>query len=549
MTFSTHRPNRRELLKAAAAWVLLPPVIDRGLNTLAAEPAVGRIDGHIEGARAGMDILAARGNAVDAAVAAALVASVVAPYHCGPGGYGGSMMIASADGRTVAGIDFNTVAPAAARPDMFHANKNGPGTDPASVFGWKAVGVPGILAGMQHALDRFGTKKFPEVVAPAIRYTRDGFATPSHLAYTIQTNRKRLAADPGSAKLLLPGGEPPVVGSKFKNPDLATMLETLAQRGSVESFYKGDIAGKIAAGIRAGGGIVTEADLAAYRALDVEPLSFTWNGLTVRTPPPGAGGGTALETLAVLKALKWDEWDPELPKSLIGRLEALRLAWDDRLKYFGDPTKVDVPLDRLLGDAHATELAAKVEIALRDHKPAPAVTDNRSADGTQHLSIVDSRGMMVAVTLTHGGYFGAQVTVDGLGLTLGHGMSRFNTEPGHANSVTPGKRPLHNMSPAIVFKDGKPEMALGGRGGRKIPNAVFEVLAQYMGRNQAPKAAIMGPRIHSEGGMKVELEKEWPEAAAAQLQALGYAVTRAASATVSAVWRDPATGAVGGASR
>jgi gamma-glutamyltranspeptidase/glutathione hydrolase len=156
---------------------------------------------------------------------------------------------------------------------------------------------------------------------------------------------------------------------------------------------------------------------------------------------------------------------------------------------------------------------------------------------------------MVAITLTHGGYYGAQVTVDGLGLTLGHGMSRFDAEPEHANSVAPGKRPLHNMSPTIVLRDGRPSMVLGGRGGRKIPNAVFEVLAQYVGRNQAPRTAVMAPRIHTEGALKVELEKEWPEAAVTQLQGVGYTVTRATSAVVSAVWRDSASGGYGSASR
>jgi gamma-glutamyltranspeptidase/glutathione hydrolase len=386
-------------------------------------------------------------------------------------------------------------------------------------------------------------------VTPAIRYARDGFPTTTLIANSIRSNKKRLAADPGSAKLLLPGGEPPGVGSSFKNPDLAAMLEKLAQRGTVESLYSGDIAAQVAAAIRAGGGLVTVGDMAAYQARDVAPASFAWNGMTVHTPPPTAGGATALEALAILKVLKWDKWDEATPNWLTGRLEALRLAWDDRLRFFGDPAMVDVHLDRLLSPAHAEELAARVQVALRDNKPAPAQTDHRPAHGTQHLSAVDKNGMMVAITLTHGGYYGAQVTVEGLGLTLGHGMSRFNTEPGHANSVAPGKRPLHNMSPTIVVKEGKPVMALGGRGGRKIPNAVFEVLAQYVGRRKSPKAAIAAPRIHTDGGLKVELEKAWPETAAAELRGTGYAVTRAASAIVSAVWLDSNTGAVGGASR
>jgi gamma-glutamyltranspeptidase/glutathione hydrolase len=494
-----------------------------------------------------MDVLAAGGNAVDAVVAAALVTGVVSPYHCGAGGYGGHLVVATPDGK-VSAVDFNTVAPAAATPDMFPVGPDGQVKDRINYFGWKAVGVPGTLLGLQRALDRFGTKKLGDVIGPAIRWARDGFKVDAQMANSVRTAQKRLTDDPGSAKLFLPGGQPPKIGDQFKNPDLADLFETFARRGSVESFYRGDVAAHIAAAFKAHGGLVTEADLAAYKAPPVEPVSFTWRGLTVRTPPPGAGGATAIEILGLLKALGWDEW-PNDVRLLRGQLEASRLAWDDRLRYFADPTQVDVPLARLLGDAHAREMAKKVEQALKDNKPVQARTDTRFASGTRHLSAVDGNGMMVAVTLTHGGLFGAQVTVDGLGLTLGHGMSRFEAEPGHANSVAPRKRPLHNMCPTVVLKDGRPTLALGGRGGRKIPNAVGQVLARHVGRGASPKDALAAARFHTEGGLLMALEKEWPESAADELRRVGYTVTRAASATVSAVWRDPASGAVGGASR
>jgi gamma-glutamyltranspeptidase/glutathione hydrolase len=531
-----------------AAGLLVAGSLGRARADDTTRTAVGRVEGHLEGAKAGLEILAAGGNAADACVAAALVAAVVSPFHCGPGGYGGAAIVATADGKTVAGIDFNTTAPAAARPDMYELTSKGGVKGQESMYGWKAVGVPGTLAGLQRVLDRFGTRKFGDVAARAIRYARDGFSVTSQIA-NAKKNELRLAKDPASAKLYFANGEAPKLGSTLTNLDLAAMLETLARRGSVESFYRGDIGAKIAAAIQTGGGLVTAADMAAYHALDVEPVSFRWRGLDVRTPPPTAGGATALETLGILKALRWDEWDRASPQSLAAQVEALRLAWDDRLKYFGDPTKVDVPLSRLLGEEHAHELAGKVQVALRENKPAAAQTDNRPADGTQHLSAVDRDGMMVAITLTHGGYFGAQVTVDGLGLTLGHGMSRFDPHPARANSIAPGKRPLHNMSPTVVLRDGRPEMIMGGRGGRKIPNAVYEVLAEHVGRGAAPRAAVAAPRIHTEGGLKVELEKDWSESAMKQLQATGYTVTRATSAVVSAVWRDPATSEIGGSSR
>lgn len=524
--------NRRDALKIAAG-----VCVGGFARASAAEPTTaGLVEGHPEAAGAGATILAGGGNAVDAAVAGALVTAVAAPHLCGPGGYGGHLVVATPEGKVTA-IDFNSAAPAAATPDMFPLQANGRVQGEINFYGWKASGVPGTLAGLQLALDRFGTKKLGTVAEPAIKLARDGFTVIPGMANAVRAARARLTKDPGSAALYLANGEPPAANSRATNPDLAVMLETLARRGSVESFYRGDIAAKIAAAFKANGGLVTEADMAAYRAREVEPLTLIWNGLTLRTPPPTAGGATTLEALSVLKALGWDSWPADDPRLGRARVETLRLCWDDRLKYFGDPEKADVPIARLLSTGHIDELTAKVAQALRDGKPVVAQSDGRTAGGTIHLSAADAKGM-IAVTLTHGGSFGAQVTVPGLGLTLGHGMSRFDPRPNHANSPGPGKRPLHNMCPTIVLKDNRPVVAVGGRGGRRIPNALFEVLAQRVGRGAPMADAIASPRLHTEGGMRLEHEKAWPEADVARFKEAGYTVVQAASAVVSAVWRD-----------
>jgi gamma-glutamyltranspeptidase/glutathione hydrolase len=533
----TFQLDRRDALKLAAG------VCAGGFaRSTAAEPTTaGLVEGHPEAAKAGAGILAARGNAVDAAVAGALVTAVVAPHLCGPGGYGGHLVVATPEGKVTA-IDFNSAAPAAATPDMFPLAANGQVQGAINFYGWKASGVPGTLAGLQMALDRFGTKKLGSVAEPAIRFARDGFAVPTGMASAIRGSRVRLANDPGSAALYLVNAQPPAANSQTRNPDLAAMLETLARRGSVESFYRGDIAAKIAAAFKAGGGLVTEADMAAYRAREVESLSFVWNGLTLRTPPPTAGGATTLQALSVLKALGWDRWPADDPRLSRARVETLRLCWNDRLKHFGDPDKTDVPIARLLDTAHINDLAAQVGQALRDGKPVAVQSDGRTAGGTVHLSAADAKGMMVAITLTHGGSFGAQVTIPGLGLTLGHGMSRFDPRPTHPNSPGPGKRPLHNMCPTIVLKDGRPVVAVGGRGGRRIPNAVFEVLARHVGRGTPMADAIAGPRLHTDGSMRVEHEKAWPETDVARFKEAGYTVVQATSAVVSAVWSEGARG-------
>jgi gamma-glutamyltranspeptidase/glutathione hydrolase len=550
----TYHYDRRDLLKQAGG-ILLSNVLARTEVTATTEPApparesAGRIVGHPEAAHVGAEVLAAGGNAVDAAVAAALVAGVVAVHQCGIGGYGGHLVLALPDGSKVAAIDFNSAAPAAARADMFPLDKDGGVKGRINQTGWLAAGVPGTLAGLQLALDHYGTQPFRKLAQPAIRLARDGFPVSKNLAAAIRAAQPRLAKDPASARLLLKNDAPLSAGSTFRNPELADLLQSLAERNSVDAFYRGAIARLIAAAFHKHGGLVTEADLAAYRAREVEPLPFRWRGYTVHTAPLTAGGLTVQEGLAILQALEWEKHPAKDAWATRARVEALRIAWDDRLRLLGDPDKVEVPVERLLSAAHARKMADRVGAALREGKMVPATTDGRSADGTIHLSSVDGHGMMVALTLTHGSHFGAQVAVDGLGLILGHGMSRFDPRPGRPNSPGPGKRPLHNMCPTVVLKDGKPMCALGGHGGRKIPNAVFDVLTRYVGQGAALADAIAAPRLHTEGGTSVVVEPSWPDAEIEHLRAAGYTVTRGPAAGVNAVARDSRSGQFGAASR
>lgn len=541
------RYDRREALKLAACGLAAA-----GLQTVRADEPPrpkGWVEGHPVAAEVGRKVLADGGNAVDAVVAAALAVGVAAPHQCGPGGYGGNMVLALNDGKTVTGIDFNTAAPATATEDMFAPGPDGKVKDGINQHGWLATGVPGVLAGLQFALDRHGTRPFADLVAPAIALARDGIKVEASLANLIRNAAARLKKDPATAKLLLPDGEPPKAGAVLRNPDLAKLLEELGKAKSVEPFYRGDVAKRIAAAFKQNGGLVTEKDMAAYRAREVELVELTWRGHTVRTPPPTSGGLTALEALAILKALGWDEWKADDPNATRACLEALRLVWDDRLKHLGDPGKGPGESRRLLGEEHVRRLTERVAKSLKEGKPVEAGTDRRPADGTIHLSATDGKGNWVALTLTHGNAFGAEVTVPGLGLILGHGMSRFDPGPKHPNSPGPGKRPLHNMCPTIVLRDGKPVLALGGRGGRKIPNAVFFVLAHLIGRGATPEQALAAPRLHTEGGTEVLLEAGWTDADAARFKETGYRVSRAASAVVSAVWIDPKTTAARGGSR
>ena len=501
----------------------------------------GAIVGEATAAKVGQQVLAAGGNAVDAAVAAALAAGVAAPHQCGPAGYGGQMLIALAGASKVTAIDFNTIAPGAFREDVFPLDETGAVRGGVNDHGWLATGVPGTLAGLQLALTRYGTKSFREIAAPAIKLAKEGFPVTPGMAGAIRNNARHLRKDPAIARLLLVNGEPLKAGEQYANPELAALLQTLADRNSVGSFYRGDVAHQIADEFQRRGGLVTFGDMAACEAREVKPLSLKWGDHTIRTGPLLAGGLTTLQALSCLKVLAWDKTAPG-PVRTHARVEALRLAWRDRLHLLGDPDKVNVPVEWLLSRDYAGRMADKVEAAVRAGTPLPLDAASRGQDGTVNLSCVDGQGNLVALTLTHGNAFGACVAVSGLGLILGHGMSRFEPKPGHPNSPGPRKRPLHNMCPTIVLRDRRPVLALGGAGGRKIPNAIFDVLLHYAVMGQSWEQALAAPRLHTEGDMNLRLEKSWPDEDVAFLKSLGYQITTGNSALVSAAAFDRKTG-------
>src|SRR5205807_4453211 len=229
--------------------------------------------------------------------------------------------------------------------------------------GWLSAGVPGTLAGLQLALDRYGTRSFRELVAPAIRLAEEGFPVSEGLARGIRAVAKQLRQDPASAKLLLKEREPLQAGDRFRNPDLARLLETLARKDSVEAFYRGEVARQIAAGFQQHGGLGTAKDMAAYQAREVEPLELKRGNFTIRTAPLTAGGLTVLEALSILQSFSWDK-RPSTSASTHALIEALRAAWHDRLQLLGDPDQAAMPVERLLSKEYTLNLAGKIEAAI-----------------------------------------------------------------------------------------------------------------------------------------------------------------------------------------
>ncbi|MDZ4287542.1 MAG: gamma-glutamyltransferase [Prosthecobacter sp.] len=531
---SSLRLSRRRFLTSSGsslAATLLPHSWVRA--DLSAASEFGCVVGEpiVEGV--GALILAQGGNAVDALVATALAGAVSQPHQTGVGGYGSHGVFAMDGGKRIAAIDANSTAPAAFTADIFKPDASGKVPGGKNDHGWLATGVPGVIAGLKLALDEFGTMPFSEILQPAIKLTRDGVPVTKALA-GILARTVAFKRDPGSAKLYLPGGTSPAAGSLWKNPELAEVLSTLAKANSIEPFYRGDIAQHIADGFAKNGGLVTAKDMAAYHARVVEPLKLNWGAHTIHTAPLTCGGFTVLQMLAILKAMKWHEMPAGLPR-IHARIEVMRLAWRDRLTWLGDPDFVSVPQAKLLSDDYAAECAEKILTEVKAGRILSHGLETKTQGGTLNFSACDKQGNIAALTLTHGNSFGAQVTVEGLGLTLGHGMSRFDPRPDHPNAPGPGKRPLHNMAPCVITQSGRPVVAIGGRGGRKIPNAMLEFLTQYIIEKQSFSTSLAAPRIHTEGTKSLEFQKAWPVAEIDALAKLGYQIKTGGSATLSAV--------------
>lgn len=316
------------------------------------------------------------------------------------------------------------------------------------------------------------------------------------------------------------------------------LLETLAAKNRVDDFYNGGIAAQIADACSRNDGLVTTADLASYSAKAVAPLSLKLGDFTIQTPPLTAGG---LSMLQMLQA------EHSLPKQLARNsleylhtvVEIMRLAWRDRLTLLGDPAvnSQTVPILELLSDASAQRTASAATAAAKEKRLLQHNLKANGQSGTIHITAADNSGLMIALTLTHGGGFGSGVTVDGLGLTLGHGMSRFDPDPGHPNCPGPGKRPLHNMTPAIVARHEESLFAIGGAGVRKIPNTVFSIIRAAVLLNQPLPTALNSIRIHTEGTTSLLLTPEKDENALSYSKSLGYQAATGAAASIATAQR------------
>lgn len=482
---------------------------------------------HPRTAKAGLDMLLAGGNAVDAAVAAAFAEGVVEPSHNGIAGYGGCVLIYRKKTQDVVAIDYNTAAPAAASADMFTieeadvpAGYRVPGR--VNVHGPLSIGVPGVVAGLCLALEEFGTMSLADVLRPAIHSARYGYAPNSANRGGIAGNAERWKQEfPETARVFLKNGKPPQKGETLTNPELAQTLEAVAE-GGAPAFYEGKIAETIANHIQELGGCLTAEDMKNYRPFIAAPYEIFYRGYSVYTAPLGAGGLTTLQMLRLIE--EYDMAAMSVAERFHLFAEAMKVCWPERLRRFGDPSFVEINISEELSDSFTAVLCEKLKAGLASPQPGEVIY-HEPMNCTSHISTADAEGNMVSLTQTHGGGFGSMVTVPGTGLLFGHGVGRFDPRPGLANSIGPGKRPLHNMGPFLALRDGLPFATYGIPGGRTIPNNQLNISVNLMDLQVPIQQALDAPRIHTDGAEPIQVESRAGEATLKALRQLGHEVT------------------------
>ncbi|WP_411194531.1 MULTISPECIES: gamma-glutamyltransferase [Rhodopseudomonas] len=508
----------------------------------AAVPAVAAKHGMVVAqeklaAEIGRDILAKGGNAVDAAVATGFAMAVTYPRAGNLGG-GGFMMIHSATRHQDVAIDYRETAPQAATRDMF-LGADGKPDDAKSRSSALGIGVPGTVAGLALALDKYGSGKFTlaQILQPAIALARDGFVIADDNADTLPQWHKRLARWPSSLKVFSrPDGSALQGGDTLVQPDLAATLEAIAAKGP-DGFYQGEVARKLVDGIRGAGGIFTLDDLKTYQPVLREPVRGTYRGYDiVAMPLPSSGGTVLIETLNILEGFALRDIPQGSAASLHLLIEAMKRGYADRARYLGDPAFVDAPLKALLSKDYAAKQRAGI-----DPKRVTPWTEvlpalpPREGQNTTHFSVVDGDGNAVSNTYTLNFSYGVGLVAEGTGVLLNNELDDFTAAPGasnafglvgfEANLPGPGKRPLSSMSPTIVLKDGRVVLVTGSPGGSRIISTVLQVVVDLLDYHMDIAAAVAAPRLHHQWlPDEVRIEHGFDAATIAALEAMGHKV-------------------------
>jgi gamma-glutamyltranspeptidase/glutathione hydrolase len=490
---------------------------------------------------AGVAVLKAGGNAVDAAVAVGFALAVTHPTAGNIGG-GGFMLIRMADGRTTF-IDFREKAPAAASHDMY-LDTNGKLTRD-SLVGWRAPGVPGSVRGFEYAHKKFGHKSWAELVDPAIKLATDGFPVPYGTAQSLRPgvigpwwasgSYKLLSAFPDSTRIFL-GHQ---AGDIFIQPELAATLKRIRDEGA-RDFYEGETAHRLAAAMKENGGLITLEDLKNYNVVERKPLTGNYRGYDIVTsPPPSSGGIGLLQMLGMLDGSGYEKSGAGSAVAIHFVAECERRFYADRSEFMGDPDFYKVPVKQLLDPAYIASRRATIDPshATSSDEVKPGNINIHESTETTHYNIVDAEGNAVAVTYTLNGSYGSGVTAPGLGFLLNNEMDDFAAKPGEpnmfglvqgeANAIQPGKRPLSSMMPTIITRDGKLFMVVGAPGGSRIITGVTETILNVLDFHMNPQDADDWPRFHHQWRPdKLYVEPGVSPDTIALLKQLGHTVER-----------------------
>lgn len=499
-------------LAAATALSLAPPAVAIAQPVYAPHAMVASVNGYASDA--GVEIMRAGGNAVDAAVATGFALAVVHPQAGNLGG-GGFMLIRMADGSTHF-IDYRETAPSAATANMYLDSKGNVIPD-ASVIGYKSIAVPGSVAGLAYAQKKYGKLSLATVMRPAIKLARAGFILSHFDAEDFRD--KDLTKFPESKRVFQTDDDYYLEGDLFKQPDLARTLERIA--ANPDDFYHGALAKELTAGIQQGGGLVTEKDLADYAVKERPAVTGSYRGYgIISAPPPSSGGIMMLEALNILEPVPLHSMGNRSADSIHWTVEAFRRAYMDRAEFLGDPDFVKVPVAQLLDKKYADKWRESID-PLRptpsaqlkrpsfedlDRSAHAAAPERHESSQTTHYSVIDEQGNAVAVTTTLNDTFGSHVTATGLGFLLNDEMDDFAAKPGvpnlygliqgAANAIAGGKRPLSSMTPTIVVKDNKPFLILGSPGGSRIITTVANLLMGVIDYGLNIQEAVNAPRFH-----------------------------------------------------
>ncbi|MBP7892266.1 MAG: gamma-glutamyltransferase [Firmicutes bacterium] len=493
-------------------------VVDRHGMVAAAHPLA---------AQAGVDVMKAGGNAIDAAIATALTLNVVEPNASGLGG-GGFMVIRFAKTGDVAVIDYREKAPLSATRDMYASDQAK--AERWTQLGGTAVGVPGTLKGLEMALEMYGTLRFGDVAAPAIKLAEEGFEVSSELSGIIKDNYEKLATynDPDKVPYFR-DGLPLEAGDILRNPELAATFRLIAEKGS-DAFYRGPVGEAVVAAVNKSGGNMTMQDLADYNAVMRTPVKGTYRGLEIISmPPPSSGGTHLIEILNVMENYDVKALGHNTPAYMHTLAEVFKLVFADRAAYMADADFVKVPMAGLTTKEYAQTLFDQIapDKVLTELKPGEP--ENFEHESTTHLTVIDEEGNIVSLTQTINYFFGSGVMADGTGLLLNNEMDDFSTNPASVSAPEPGKRPLSSMSPTIVLKDGKPFMALGTPGATRIFPSMAQIIMNIVDFGMGLDEAIEAPRMFcsSSAGKPGTLfvESRIPVEVRDALTALGHTVS------------------------